>query len=408
MQPTAVLATLSGRDRPGVTASFFAALAAYDIDVRDVEQFVIRDRLMLAVLFDLRGDPAALRSSLGRTAAALGMDSEVVVAERDAADRGNDDAAPTHVGTAAGTRSQVLLLGRPLRAGALGHVAQQIADMGGNIESIVRVAEHPAPCLELIVRAVDPARLRAGLVSAATDIGLDVAVQADGLQRCAKRLVMLDVGTTLLFDGEETVLDRLGERAGVGMERRELAAREAAGELPRAESVQAQAQLLAGVSESVVAEVCAGVQLRPDARAFTRALHGRGYTVAAVGDGCGLLADRLLDELDIDHVATNRLEIRDGRLTGRLLDPVIDAAGKAAALAEYAAQQQVPLAQTVAVGTGRGDIALLQAAGLGIACAGATLPVDGTIGIGPASWFDSVLFVLGVGEDFAWHAASAR
>jgi phosphoserine phosphatase len=403
MQPTAVLATLSGRDRPGVTASFFAALAAYDTDVRDVEQVVIRDRLMLAVLFDLRGDPAALRASLGRAAAALGMDSEVVVAEHQPSDGRDDDSAPSHVEGAAGTRTQVLLLGRTLRAGALGHVAQHIADHSGNIESIVRVAEHPAPCLELMVRTVDPARLRAGLVSAATDIGLDVAVQADGLQRCAKRLVMLDVGATLLLDDDETAVELLSERAGVAGQSREIAARQAAGELSRDAAVRAQAQLLAGVSESVVVDVSAEARLRPDARAFTRALRGRGYTVGAVDDGFGLLAERLRDELDIDHVATNRLEISDGRVTGRLLDPVIDATGKGTALSEFAARQAVPLAQAVAVGSGRGDIEMLQTAGLGIACTGATATADG-----PASWFDSVLFVLGVGEDAAWQAATAR
>ena len=71
---------MTGRDRPGVTASVFAALAAFDVDVRDVEQILIRDRFVLGVLLDLRGDPSALRASLTRAAAALGMDIEVVVA----------------------------------------------------------------------------------------------------------------------------------------------------------------------------------------------------------------------------------------------------------------------------------------------------------------------------------------
>jgi phosphoserine phosphatase len=81
MQPISVLATITGRDRPGVTAAFFAALAAHDVDVRDVEQVVIRDRLILAVLFDLRGDPGSLRHAVGQTAHALGMDSEVIIAD---------------------------------------------------------------------------------------------------------------------------------------------------------------------------------------------------------------------------------------------------------------------------------------------------------------------------------------
>src|SRR5690349_785907 len=111
MHPISVLATITGRDRPGVTAAFFAALAAHDVDVRDVEQVVIRDRLVLAVLIELRGDVAALRNSISTTAAALGMESEILVHDG-AADY--DRAARTHV----------IVIGHPLRAGALSHVTQ--------------------------------------------------------------------------------------------------------------------------------------------------------------------------------------------------------------------------------------------------------------------------------------------
>src|SRR5689334_13831402 len=88
MRPTTVLATITGRDRPGVTAAFFASLAAHDVDLRDVEQVVIRDRLHLAVLLELRGDPASLRASVSSTASALGMDSEVRIAQDSLTPRG--------------------------------------------------------------------------------------------------------------------------------------------------------------------------------------------------------------------------------------------------------------------------------------------------------------------------------
>src|ERR1700712_5405122 len=124
MRPTSVLATITGRDRAGVTAAFFAALAAHDVDVRDVEQVVIRDRLILTVLFDLRGDTAALRNSVTRTASALGMECEIAIADH------GDSARPD----LPGTRNHVIVLGHPRRPGAVSHVAQCIADMGGNIE----------------------------------------------------------------------------------------------------------------------------------------------------------------------------------------------------------------------------------------------------------------------------------
>src|SRR6476659_8671432 len=113
MRPTSVLATVTGRDRPGVTAAFFAALAAHDVDVRDVEQVVIRDRLVLTVLFDARGDTTSVRNSVSMTATALGMDCEIAIA-----DHGGSARPP-----AAGDRHHVIVLGRPLRPGAVSHVA---------------------------------------------------------------------------------------------------------------------------------------------------------------------------------------------------------------------------------------------------------------------------------------------
>src|SRR3954463_2789239 len=173
MNPITVLATISGRDRPGVTAAFFAALAAHDVDVRDVEQVVIRDRLLLAVLFDFRGDPGALRSSVSQAARALGMESEVTIAEETGSPPPPDRTS----------RSHVIVIGRPLRAGALSHVTQRIADVGGNIETVTQLSMEPAASVEMVVRAPDPLRLRAALVQAAEDTGVDVAVEPAGLRR---------------------------------------------------------------------------------------------------------------------------------------------------------------------------------------------------------------------------------
>ncbi|MDQ2740108.1 MAG: phosphoserine phosphatase, partial [Actinomycetota bacterium] len=197
-----MLATLTGRDRPGVTAAFFAALAAHDVEVRDVEQVVIRGRLILAVLLDLRGDTAALRTSATHTAQALGMECDVAVAE---------DAGSLHR-NGRGARSHVIVLGRPLRPGALSHVAQRIADLGASIESVAQLSTEPACSVEMIVRTDDAAELRAALVQAAADTGLDIAVEQAGLRRRAKRLVVLDLDSTLISDEG---IDVLAERAGM-------------------------------------------------------------------------------------------------------------------------------------------------------------------------------------------------
>lgn len=387
MQQTAVLATITGRDRPGVTAAFLAALAAHDVDIRDVEQVVIRDRLMLAVLVDLHGDPSALRSSVTQAGSALGMETEMTIADRSRSAGGRGYR---------GGRSHVIVLGRPLRSGALAHVAQRIADIGDNIESIVQLSSEPATSIEMIVQTGDPVRLRAALVQAADETGIDIAVEQAGLRRRAKRLVVLDVDSTLIRD---EAIDVLAARAGVSEQVSEITERAMSGELDFAQSLHERVALLAGLPERVVHEVRDELRLTRGARTFVRTLHRLGYHVGVVSGGFTVFTDRFVDELNLDFAAANQLEIVDGVVTGHVLGPIIDRPGKASAMVEFAAKFNVPLAQTVAVGDGANDIDMLEAAGLGIAFnakSALRAAADTAVNL---PYLDTVLFVLGISRE---------
>ncbi len=382
MHPTSVLATITGRDRPGVTAAFFAALAAHDVDVRDVEQVVIRERLILAVLLDLRGDPSSLRSSVTQTAQALGMESEVVIADDTHGPRGTDVA-----------RSHVIVIGHPLRPGALSHIAQRIADRGDNIESVAQLSGEPATSVELIVRTTDQSELRTVLVQAADETGVDIAVERAGLRRRAKRLVVLDVDSTLIRD---EAINVLAARAGVSDRVAVITERAMAGEVEFAESLRSRVALLAGLPASTVEEVRDALELTPGARTFVRTLHRLGFQVGVVSGGFTIFTDRFVAELELDFAAANELEIVDGHVTGRVLGPVIDRAGKAEALIRFALQFGVPMSQTVAVGDGANDIDMLKAAGLGIAFnakSALRAAADTSLNV---PYLDTVLFILGI------------
>jgi phosphoserine phosphatase len=381
MQPTSVLATISGRDRPGVTAAFFAALAAHDVEVRDVEQVVIRDRLVLAVLFDLHGDPAALRNSVSQAARALGMDSEVTIAGV----RDRPDPA---------TASSVIVMGHSLRPGALSHVAQRIADVEGNIESVTQLSTEPAASLEMSVRAPDPAELRAVLVAAARETGLDIAVEPAGLRRRAKRLVLLDADATLV---PVDIVDALADRAGVSAEMAALAERTARGDLDFATSVQARAALLARLPAADLDAARDRVRATPGAQAFVRTLHGLGYRVGVLSEGFTFVTDRLKQDLELDFAAAHELEVAAGATTGRMLGPILDPAGKAQALRRFATEFGVRMSQTVAVGDGTNDVDLLVSAGLGIACNAKSALHDAAADESPRPrYLDTVLSVLGI------------
>jgi phosphoserine phosphatase len=374
-----------------VTSSFFAVLAGHDVDVRDVEQVVIRDRLILTVLVELRGDTASLRNSVTRAAGALGMECELAIAE--------DGARPRD----SGGRIHVTVLGHPLRAGAVGHVAQRIADAGGNIETVTQLSSEPVTALELVVRTADPSAVQAGLVQAAEDTGVDIAVEPAGLRRKAKRLVVLDVDSTLIRD---EAIDVLAERAGVAEQVSAITAAAMAGDLDFAASLRERVALLAGLPESVLLEVRAALELTPGAATFVRTLRRLGYHVGIVSGGFTAVISRFVDELDLDFAAANELEIVDGVLTGRVVGPIVDAAGKAEALSRFAEKFDVPLSQTVAVGDGANDVAMLERAGLGIAFnakAALRAAADAVVNV---PYLDSVLFLLGVTRDEIAEAAS--
>lgn len=388
MNATSVLLTVTGRDRPGVTGALFAALAGHDVEILDVEQVVIRGRLTLGVLLNARGDLGILRRGVTSACTALGVDAEMVESESpEAASRPRPNRARRH---------HVILVGRPLRAGAISAVAQSIAASGGNIDSIIQLAHEPVSSLELIVAGAETAPLRAALAQAAAQTGIDIAVEAAGLRRRAKRLVVLDVDSTLV-QGEG--IDLLAGRAGVGEAVQRITEQAMAGELDFGESLTQRVALLAGLPMSEVCDVRDLLQLTPGADTLVRTLHRLGFRVGVVSGGFTIFTDRFVAELQLDFAAANELEVSDGRLTGRVVGPIVDRAGKATALAHFAAQFGIPLEQTVAIGDGANDIDMIEAAGLGIAFnakAALRASADASLSV---PFLDTVLFILGLSSE---------
>ena len=376
-----MLVTMSGRDRPGVTAALFSSLAAHDVEVSDVEQVVIRGRLTVGVLLAVHGDPAPLRRSIGFSANALGMEHEVVLLGD----------APTEP-VPSSTLLHVIVLGQSLRPGAIAEITQRIADAGGNITSITQLSNYPVSSLELMVQA-DEAAVRSALALAANATGLDIAVERAGLARRAKRLVVLDVDSTLV-QGEG--IDELAARAGVLDQVAQITAAAMRGKLDFSASLAARVELLAGLPMAEVERVRDDLVLTPGARTLVRTLKRLGYAVGVVSGGFTVLTDRFVAELGLDFAAANELEVVDGKLTGRVVGEVVDRAGKARALVRFAAEHDVPLSQTVAIGDGANDIDMLQQAGLGIAFnAKPALRETAEVSVN-SPFLDAVLYILGI------------
>ncbi|ALG07159.1 phosphoserine phosphatase SerB [Kibdelosporangium phytohabitans] len=383
---TPVLITVSGPDKPGVSSVLFAVLTRHGVDVLDVEQVVIRGQLVLGVLVGTDHDPEGLQELVEQAMATVTMSVTVEV--------GADTLTPARVGST----HAVIVLGRPVTARAFTEVARRMAALGVNIDAIRRVADYPVTGLELHVSVADDtpeadSLLRNALVEVASRVGLDVAVEREGLTRRAKRLIVFDVDSTLI-QGE--VIEMLAAKAGCEEQVKSITDAAMAGEIDFTESLNRRVAVLKGLPESVLEEVAESLELTPGARTTVRTLKRLGFRCGVVSGGFTRVIQRLVDDLGLDFCAANDLEVVDGKLTGRVVGEVIDRPGKATALRRFADTSQVSLAQCVAVGDGANDIDMLSAAGLGIAfnAKPALREVADTALSHP--YLDVVLFVLGV------------
>jgi len=380
-----VLITVTGADRPGVTSALFEVLARYPVDLLNVEQVVIRDRLVLGVLVSGTADVAdgqRLRDEVNEAIRRLGL--EVSIERSDNVPVFAE--LPTHT---------IVVLGRPITAAAFGAVAREAAALGVNLDVIRGISDYPVTGLELRV-TVPPGlhdALQAALARVGAEQAVDIAVEDYTLERRNKRLIVFDVDSTLI-QGE--VIEMLAEHAGAGEAVAAITEAAMRGEIDFTESLYQRVATLAGLPAEVLDEVADQVELTAGARTTIRTLRRLGFYCGVVSGGFRQVIDPLAQELMLDFVAANQLEVVDGRLTGRVVGPIVDRAGKAKALRDFADQVGVPMEQTVAVGDGANDIDMLNAAGLGVAFNAKPALREVADASLNHPYLDTVLFILGV------------
>jgi len=376
---------VSGMDRPGITQALLERLDSLRVPhaISDMEQVVIHGHLILTLALEVDDqERERVLTELDSCSREHGLELRAQEGDHHSSDM---DTPELFV--------HITVMGRELTADTLEKVAGIVSEAEGNIERIYRIAQYPVTALELLVSKVAVEKIKKPLAALANQSPVDIGVQAGGLQRRAKKLVVLDVDSTLI---QQEVIELLAAHANVETQVKEITDRAMNGELDFAQALQERVALLAGLPESVIGEVRASITLTPGARTLIRTLKKLHHKVGIVSGGFTEVITPIANELGIDFIAANHLEIVDGNLTGRVQGKIIDRAGKAEALREFAELAEVDIADTVAIGDGANDLDMIALAGLGIAFNAKPLVRESADTSVSTPYLDSVLYLLGI------------
>jgi phosphoserine phosphatase len=177
-------------------------------------------------------------------------------------------------------------------------------------------------------------------------------------------LVVLDVDSTLI---ENEAIELIAAEAGSLELVAAVTERAMRGELDFAQSLRERVATLAGLPDSVFDKVRTQIRVTQGAQELIAKVKAHGGHVGVVSGGFHELLDPLAESLGLDFWKANRLEIEDGKLTGKVLGNIVDAQTKADTLSEWAQLTNTPLSQTVAIGDGANDLNMMRVAGIGIA-----------------------------------------
>lgn len=394
------LIKITGPDKPGITLSATSLLAEADVNVLDIGQAVIHNKLSLGILAETPNgtDKPGLFARLGQSLERLGMNIEFDgVSPDEYAAWTQEQGKPRHILT---------LLVRKVQAKHISAVTQLVASHGLNIDKITRLSgrvpledttEQSKACVEFSMRGAlpDEQLVRRSLLELANTLDIDVAYQEDDMFRRNRRLVVFDMDSTLI-DAE--VIDELAKVAGVGDQVASITESAMRGEIDFNESFKRRVALLKGLSDTALNQVAEQLRLTEGAETLMVTLKRLGYKTAILSGGFTYFANHLKAKLGFDYVYANELDIEAGVVTGNVSGTIVDGNRKAELLKEIARKENIALEQVIAVGDGANDLPMLSIAGLGIAFRAKPLVKASARQSISNLGLDSILYLLGISD----------
>ncbi len=359
---------ISGEDKPGLTSSLTGILARHDAFILDIGQSNIHQSLTLGILFMTTPERSGqIMKELLFKASEMNITIrfEPITVEQ-----------YSNWVTGQGKHRYIItLVGRKITAEHISAVTRAISDEGLNIDDINRLTGRmpldeneraPKTSIEFSVRGTlsDKGSFQRALMQIANDGGVDISFQRDGIFRRSRRLICFDMDSTLITT---EVIDELADRAGVGKEVRELTERAMRGEIDFRESFTQRVALLKGLDVDVMEDIAQKLPITEGVDRMMTILKRVGYKTAILSGGFTYFGNYLKRRFGFDYVYANELEVEDGKLTGRYTGEIVDGARKAELLRLLCQFENIDIQQSVAVGDGANDLAMLNIAGLGIA-----------------------------------------
>ena len=357
-----ILVSITGVDRPGLTASIMDILAQGNAQILDIGQSDIHSTLCLGILFRIDEQTSGnVMKNLLFKATELGVNIEFEPI--------GDEEYEKWVDRQGKNRYILTIIGRGLSTDVVTRQElniDAIRRLTGR-QSIVHPQKNMRACVEFSLRGNprDREEMQRELMRLSQEKEMDFSFQKDDMYRRMRRLICFDMDSTLI---QAECIDELARRNGVYDEVAAITASAMRGEIDFKESFTRRVALLKGLDASVMAEIVDEMPITEGTDRLMRVLKTYGYKIAILSGGFTYFGEALQRRYGIDYVYANELEVgEDGKLTGRYLGEIVDGKRKAELLRLIAQVEKVNLAQTIAVGDGANDLPMISEAGLGIA-----------------------------------------
>ncbi len=392
------LINITGKDRKGLSAEFTSILAQYNIIILDIGQATIHEYISLGILvqvMDSQDFPLMFKDMLFEGHKA-GLKVNITQVSPEDYER--------WVGIQGKQRRVITLLGRSITAAQISAVCSQILAQGLNIDAISRLTErvslahpsaHPRVSVQFSVSGTPEniADMRARFMEISHNNSVDISFYVDNIYQKYRKLVVFDMDSTLI---QTEIIDELAALGNVGEQVRSITASAMAGKIDFCESFRRRVELLKGIREQDLDGICEKLPLTEGAERVTRTLKNLGYKLAILSGGFTFVGKYLQEKLGFDYMYANELDIKDGRVTGKVTGDIVDGQKKAELLTFLAEKEGISIEQTIAVGDGANDMPMISIAGLGVAFnakplvrANATNSIS-TLGL------DGLLYLIGI------------